>query len=73
MAYSRFNPYAPPVGGAGFNPYAAGSKSYGAGRPMPTTGAVSDKAGYGQRDAKAAARRDALIRRAALPGASGGI
>lgn len=56
--------------GAGFNPYAAGNKVYGSGRPMPTSGHVTDKAGYGERDAKAAARRDALIRRA-TPGKKG--
>lgn len=54
----------PEVGGAGFNPYAAGSKTYGAGRPMPTSGKIANKSGYTERDAKAAARRDALIRRA---------
>ena len=54
-----------PQGGAGFNPYAAGKKRYGAGRPMPTYGKVSDMTGYAERDAKAEARRDALIRRAA--------
>lgn len=49
---------------SGFNPYAAGKKKYGAGRPMPTTGKVTDKAGYTERDAKAKARKEALIRRA---------
>lgn len=53
-----------PQGGAGFNALAAGRKYYGGGRPMPTTGKVSDKAGYGRRDALAAARKNALIRRA---------
>lgn len=52
------------LGGAGFNPYAAGKKVYGSGRPMPTVGKVVNKVGYGQRDAKAAARLDALKRRA---------
>ena len=55
---------APPVGGAGFNSMAAGAKHYGTGRPMPTTGLVTDKLGYAQRDAAAAARKEALIRRA---------
>ena len=55
---------APAVGGAGFNNLAAGNKHYGAGRPMPTTGKVTDKLGYAQRDAAAAARKKALIRRA---------
>lgn len=52
-----------PQAGGGFNPYAAGKKHYGAGRPMPTVGRVQDKVGYGIRDGKAQARRDALIRR----------
>jgi hypothetical protein len=47
---------------------AAGAKHYGAGnRPMPNIGPVSNaaaQAGYNQRDVQAAARRDALIRRA---------
>ena len=51
-----------PRGGAGFNPYAAGNKVYGGGRPAPTYGAV-DKTGYAIRDGKAAARREALMRR----------
>lgn len=52
-----------PVGGGGFNPYAAGKKHYGSGRPMPTTGKLSNKYGYAERDAKAKARREALQRR----------
>ena len=52
-----------PQAGGGFNPYAAGKKHYGSGRPMPTVGKVTDKGGYKQRDVKAAARRDALMRR----------
>lgn len=52
-----------PQGGAGFNAYAAGNKSYGGGRPMPNLGKVSSKAGYGLRDSKMAARREALMRR----------
>ena len=54
---------APAQGGGGFNPYAAGKKHYGSGRPMPTVGKVTDRAGYKQHDVKAAARRDALMRR----------
>jgi hypothetical protein len=54
---------APAQAGGGFNAYAAGKKHYGSGRPMPTTGKVTDRAGYKQRDVKAAARRDALMRR----------
>lgn len=57
------------VGGGGFNPLAAGHKSYGGGRPMPTSGKVTDKKGYAMRDAKAKARREALLKRASsVPG-----
>ena len=64
---NRYRPEfsAPAQGGGGFNPYAAGKKHYGSGRPMPTVGKVTDRAGYKQRDVKAAARRDALLRRIA--------
>ena len=64
MQPQRFKSPAP-VGGAGFNAYAAGNKVYGQGRPAPTYGAVS-KPGYAMRDGKAAARREALIRRAGM-------
>ena len=62
---NRFRPdqSSPAQGGGGFNPYAAGKKHYGSGRPMPTVGKVTDKGGYKKRDVKAAARRDALMRR----------
>ena len=64
MRYQIAQQYAnAPQGGAGFNPYAAGNKTYGTGRPAPTYGAV-DKTGYAMRDGQAAARRDALMRRA---------
>jgi hypothetical protein len=53
-----------PQGGAGFNAYAAGNKSYGSGRPMPTMGKIADTTGYAMRDGKMAARREALMRRA---------
>lgn len=46
----------------GINPYSVGNKVYGGGRSMPTIGPV-DKTGYVERDAKAAARRDAILRR----------
>lgn len=46
-----------------FNKYAAGAKHYGTGRAMPTFGKIADKVGYKKRDAKMAARREALIRR----------
>jgi hypothetical protein len=52
-----------PQGGGGFEAYAAGKKAYGGGRPMPTMGKVQSKAGYGMRDGKMAARREALMRR----------
>jgi len=46
-----------------YNPYAAGSKLYGAGRSNPTSGPV-DKSGYAERDANARnAQREALLRR----------
>ena len=54
---------APAQGGGGFNAYTAGKKHYGSGRPMPTVGKVTDKGGYKKRDVKAAARREALLRR----------
>lgn len=50
-------------GGSGFNAYAAGRRHYGAGRNAPNVGATPNKAGYGKRDAAAANRKDALMRR----------
>lgn len=47
--------------GGGFNNLAAGNKSYGGGRPMPTSGPV-DPLGYKDRDAKVAARRAAMLK-----------
>jgi len=44
------------------NPYAVGNKIYGGGRSFPTMGPV-DKMGYRERDAKASARRSAVLRR----------
>jgi hypothetical protein len=55
------------LGGAGFQPYAAGAKHYGGGRAAPNVGQVSNQqaaAGYNQRDVLAQARRNALIQRA---------
>jgi hypothetical protein len=49
--------------GNGFTPYAAGKKSYGTGRSAPNMGATGNMSGYAMRDGKAAARRDALMRR----------
>jgi hypothetical protein len=53
----------PAKAGGGFNAYAAGKKHYGTGRSMPTVGKIANKAGYKERDVKAKARRDALVRR----------
>lgn len=47
--------------GGGFNPFSAGDKSYGGGRPMPTIGPV-DPVGYKERDASVQARRNAMLR-----------
>lgn len=59
---------APVAGVSDFNPLAAGDKHYGLGqRSAPNVGAVNNaqaQVGYAQRDAQAAARREALIRRA---------
>jgi hypothetical protein len=49
--------------GNGFTPYAAGKKYYGTGRSAPNMGATGNMAGYAMRDGKAAARREALMRR----------
>jgi hypothetical protein len=49
--------------GNGFTPYAAGKKHYGTGRGAPNVGATGNMAGYAKRDGKAAARREALMRR----------
>lgn len=46
--------------GGGFEPMAAGSKTYGGGRSMPTMGPV-DPMGYAQRDRKTKARRNAML------------
>lgn len=49
----------------GFNPYSAGSKRYGGGRSMPNIGPVGGdgQAGYNERDNKAKARKNAILRR----------
>lgn len=47
----------------GFNPYAAGDKRYGAGRPMPNIGPVANTQGYSERDNRAEARKGAILRR----------
>ena len=59
----RPNYSVPAKAGGGFNAYAAGKKHYGAGRSMPTVGKIANKAGYKERDVKAAARRNALLKR----------
>lgn len=46
-----------------FNPYAAGNKRYGAGRSMPNIGPVAHPLGYSERDNKAQARKNAIMRR----------
>jgi hypothetical protein len=46
----------------GFNPYAAGSKTYGAARSAPNIGPV-DKMGYRERDAKIKSKRQAMLKR----------
>lgn len=51
------------VGGAGFNSFAAGRRHYGAGRSAPNVGKTANTVGYGQRDASAQNRKDALMRR----------
>lgn len=50
------------VGGGGFNRYAAGAKRYGSGRRNPNQGATKDKTGYGERDLRNEARKNALLR-----------
>lgn len=57
--------FTPPVpnGVGGFNPYSAGRKHYGGGRLAPNVGKTANKAGYAARDGRAAARREALLRR----------
>jgi len=53
----------PAPGQKAFNPYAAGGKSYGSGRPMPTIGPVASPQGYEERDNRASARKNAILRR----------
>ncbi len=60
----------PAPGMKAFNPYAAGHKSYGGGRPMPNIGPVADVQGYNERDNRAQARKSAVMRR--LQGANTG-
>lgn len=53
----------PAPGKKSFNPYAAGNKHYGSGRPMPTIGPVASPQGYEERDNRANARKNAILRR----------
>lgn len=53
----------PAPGMKAFNPYAAGNKSYGSGRPMPNLGPVAHPQGYDERDNRAQARQNAIMRR----------
>jgi hypothetical protein len=48
-----------------FNSYAAGDKKYGSGRSMPNIGPVSGMGmmGYANREQRAKARKDAIMRR----------
>lgn len=49
---------------AGFQPYSAGNKQYGASaRSAPNVGPVSDKQGYKERDLKLKTLRNAMLRR----------
>ena len=51
----------------GFMKFAAGNKTYGGGRPMPTVGPV-DPIGYKERDAKASLKQAAARRLARIKG-----
>lgn len=53
----------PAPGMKAFNPYAAGNKTYGSGRPMPTIGPVASPQGYDERDNRSQARKNAIMRR----------
>lgn len=59
---NRRQPDRPP-GFTGFNSYAAGKKYYGGGRSMPNIGHVMGKQGYDERDNKAKARKNAIMKR----------
>ena len=49
-----------PVGGSGFNPYAAGRKQYGA---SPNRGPMRDKSPFQERDRNAMNLRNAMLKR----------
>ena len=46
-----------------YTPYAAGSKLYGLGQTQPTSGPITNKDGYIERDMQARARRNAILQR----------
>lgn len=50
------------VGGGGFTPFATGRKVYGSGRRGPNVGMTSNIGGYGERDLRAQAKKNALQR-----------
>ena len=50
------------VGGGGFNAFSAGQKMYGSGRRAPNVGMTSNMTGYGERDLRNQARKNALQR-----------
>lgn len=49
--------------GQSFNKYAAGRKKYMGGKNAPNTGPTADLGGYRKRDATAAAKKAAMLRR----------
>lgn len=50
-------------GSSGFQPYAAGNKIYGGGRPMPNLGPVTDTQGYVERDLRLKTLRENMLKR----------
>lgn len=65
MAFSNLlasNPNPTTLSNYTINPYAVGNKVYGGGRSFPTSGPV-DPMGYAERDLRAAAQRNAMLRR----------
>lgn len=50
------------VGGGGFNRLSAGAKRYGSGRANPNQGKTANKTGYGERDLRNEARKNALLK-----------
>jgi hypothetical protein len=65
MGYSSLmssSPNSTTLSNYNINPYAVGNKVYGGGRSFPTMGPV-DPMGYAERDLRAKAQRDAMLRR----------